>query len=54
LCYSDKIENVASVPRFSENWVTECTGYTGNNFDPQGVSMGPKSRVTCGFLSSII
>jgi len=29
-----------------ETWVTECTGYMGNTFGPNGLSIGSKTRVS--------
>src|SRR5712664_3062890 len=29
-----------------ETWVTECTGYIGNNFGPNGFSSGSSTRVS--------
>jgi hypothetical protein len=29
-----------------ETWVTECTGYMGNNFGPNGLSNGSNTRVS--------
>jgi hypothetical protein len=43
---SNPIGSTKSIRSSPETWVTECTGYMGNNPGPNGLSMGSSTRVS--------